>query len=102
MPRLMRDRFGRRLKIYMDTAYERGTSDFYEQNVKPGTALVNLPYCSGNAGRRSTSRADLHDWIAREITDFTAGPNGLNVIAGAWGLVTSPVHCQGDLVYPLS
>ncbi len=26
-PRSMRERFGRKLKIYLDTAYERGVSD---------------------------------------------------------------------------
>jgi hypothetical protein len=31
----LRDRFGRKLAIYLDTAYERGTSDFYEQNIRP-------------------------------------------------------------------
>ena len=24
-----------RLRVYLDTAYERGTSDFYEHNIKP-------------------------------------------------------------------
>jgi hypothetical protein len=34
-PRSLRDRFGRKLRIYLDTAYESGTSDFYQHNIKP-------------------------------------------------------------------
>src|SRR6516164_4363773 len=35
LPRSMRERSGRRLRIYIDTTYELGAADFYEQNVKP-------------------------------------------------------------------
>ena len=35
VPRSMRNGYDRRLRIYIDTAYERGTSDFYENNIRP-------------------------------------------------------------------
>ncbi|WPP04216.1 hypothetical protein [Methylocella tundrae] len=41
-PRSLRERFGHKLRIFLDTAYERGTSDFYEQSIKP--ALLSPRY----------------------------------------------------------
>lgn len=79
-PRSLRNRYRRRIKVYLDTAYERGTSDFYEQSIKP--ALLGSHFlvvvATPNAIRRS---ADTEDWIAREVSDFAAGPRGANVIA---------------------
>jgi tetratricopeptide (TPR) repeat protein len=78
-PRSMRARFGRRLKIYLDTAYERGASDFYEQSVKP--ALLSSSYLLVVATPAAIRRSDeAADWMVREISDFTAGPNGRNVV----------------------
>lgn len=91
VPVSMRDRFGRRLRIYMDTAYERGTSDFYEQNVKP--VLLSSSYLIVVATPGAVQRANgVNDWIAREITDFAVGPNGRNIIA---------VRGAGDFAGPL-
>jgi tetratricopeptide (TPR) repeat protein len=85
-PRSMRDRFGRKLKIYLDTAYERGASDFYEQSVKP--VLLSSSYLLVVATPDAVRRlGGVSDWMAREIADFATGPNGRNVIAvrGAGG-----------------
>jgi tetratricopeptide (TPR) repeat protein len=80
VPKPLRDTFGRRLRIYLDTAYERGTSDFYEQNIKPAltSSRFLLVVATPDAMRRPNG-AD--DWIEREVMDFAAGPNGSNVIA---------------------
>jgi hypothetical protein len=79
VPRAMRKQYGRKLKIYLDTAYERGVGDFYEESIKP--ALLSSTYLVVVATPDATRRGDAaEDWIAREIADFTAGPNGRNVI----------------------
>ena len=72
-PRSLRDRFDRRLKVYLDTAYERGTSDFYEQTIKPAllSSSCLLVVATPDAVRRAHG---VEDWIAREIADFAAGP----------------------------
>jgi tetratricopeptide (TPR) repeat protein len=79
-PRALRGRFGHKLAIYLDTAYERGASDFYEQSIRP--ALLSSRYliviATPNAVRLA---ANVDDWIAREIAEFSAGPNAANVIA---------------------
>jgi tetratricopeptide (TPR) repeat protein len=76
----MRERFGRKLRVYVDAAYERGASDFYETNIKP--ALLSSHYLLVVATPDAVLRADTaHDWIQREITDFCSGPNARNVIA---------------------
>jgi len=73
-PRALRDRFGRKLAIYLDTAYERGTSDFYEQSILP--ALLNSRYLIVIATPEAVGlSAGSDDWIAREIADFSSGPN---------------------------
>jgi tetratricopeptide (TPR) repeat protein len=80
LPRSLRASFDRKLRVYLDTAYERGTSDFYEGTVKP--ALLASRYLLVVATPDAVQRAEgRDDWIRREVVDFTAGPNGANVIA---------------------
>lgn len=79
-PKPLRDRFGRKLRLYLDTAYERGTIDFYEQSIKP--ALLASRYLLVVATPDAMRRPGVaDDWIEREIRDFAAGPNGQNIIA---------------------
>lgn len=68
------------LKVYLDTAYERGASDFYEQNIKP--ALLASRYLLVVATPGAVRRAGgVDDWMLREVSDFSQGPNRDNVIA---------------------
>jgi tetratricopeptide (TPR) repeat protein len=79
-PKSLRGTYGRKLRIYLDTAYERGTSDFYEQNIRP--ALMSSRFLIVVATPDAMPRpGGGEDWIEREIRDFTAGPSGSNVIA---------------------
>ena len=85
----------RRLRVYLDTAYERGTSDFYAGTIRP--ALLASRYLIVVATPDAVRRpADSDDWIVREIEDFAAGPNGANVVVvrGA-GALDDPL--PGDL-----
>lgn len=94
-PRAFEQLRGRRLKIYVDTAYERGTSDFYAQNIRP--ALLSSRFLIVVATPLAVTRADsAADWIAREIDDFASGPNGENilVVRGAGGFLDA---LPGDL-----
>ena len=80
LPRALRKVLDRKLRIYLDTAYERGTSDFYEQSIKP--ALLASRFLVVVATPDAVKRAGgAEDWIQREVVDFTAGPNGRNVVA---------------------
>jgi tetratricopeptide (TPR) repeat protein len=85
-PKPLRGTFGRKLRIYLDTAYERGTSDFYEQSIKPAllSSRFILVVATPDAMRRPGA---AEDWIERKVNDFAAGPHGRNVIAvrGAGG-----------------
>lgn len=79
-PRALRQRYARRLRVYLDTAYERGTADFYEHNIKP--ALLSARWLIVLATPDARLRPDgVEDWIQREVADFAAGPNGGNVVA---------------------
>jgi len=79
LPRSLRGRFNRQLRVYLDTAYERGTSDFYELNIKP--AVLSSRFLLVVATPDALGRLGGEDWIVREVSDFVAGPNGSNVIA---------------------
>lgn len=80
VPRALRTRHGKRLKVYLDTAYERGTSDFYESTIRP--ALLGSRWLLVLATPDARLRPEgAEDWIQREVSDFAAGPNGRNVVA---------------------
>ena len=93
-PRSFGPKFRRKLRVYLDTTYERGTSDFYEENVKP--ALLSARYlfvvATPQALRRPGAAAD---WIEQEINDFAGGPNGRNIVAVRGGGEFDPL--PGDL-----
>jgi hypothetical protein len=71
---------GKRLRVYLDTAYERGTNDFYEHSIRP--ALLTSRYLIVIATPDAlTSPAGKEDWMRRELIDFANGPNAANVLA---------------------
>jgi tetratricopeptide (TPR) repeat protein len=78
-PRRLRAAVGRKLKVYLDTAYERGTSDFYEHNIQP--ALLASRYLIVVATPAAVRRPDgVDDWMQREVADFAQGRSGGNVV----------------------
>jgi tetratricopeptide (TPR) repeat protein len=80
VPKSLRQKFGRKLRVYLDAAYERGASDFYEENIKP--ALLSSRFLFVVATPDAIRRpGGTEDWIDREVRDFADGPNGSNVIA---------------------
>ena len=91
LPRALRATHGRKLRIYLDTAYERGTSDFYVNTIRPALLASRflLVVATPDAQRR---REGVEDWIQREVSDFTAGPNKRNVIV---------VRAAGEFADPL-
>lgn len=101
IPRRPRQGSERRFKIYLDTAYERGAFDFYEQNVKP--ALLSsrhlIVVASPNAVQRGSAG---NDWIVREVNDFLAhsAPDRLIAVRGVGDLV-GPLPAGLDQRFPL-
>lgn len=90
LPRAL-EKFGaRRLNVFLDTVYERGASDFYEETIRP--ALMASRHLLVVATPDAVMRSQGDDWIAREIADFSAGPNGRNVIV---------VRAAGEFLDPL-
>lgn len=90
-PKRLRHKLPRPLKIYLDTAYERGTLDFYTETIRP--ALMSSRFLILLATPSAVARpAGTEDWVRREIEDFTSGPNGRNVMV---------VRAAGDFDGPL-
>ncbi len=90
-PRRLERHRNRELKVYLDIAYERGTTDFYEHTIRPALmASRHLIVLATPAAVRRPRGSD--DWIVREVDDFTAGPNGGNVmVARAAGPLDGPL-----------
>jgi hypothetical protein len=87
-PRQLRDRVPQRLRIYLDSAYERGTTNFFENTIRPALLASRflIVVATPDAVRRPEGQ---EDWIAREIDEFAAGPHGGNLLlvrgAGEFG-----------------
>jgi hypothetical protein len=78
-PKRLRELYGRKLRVYLDTAYERATNDFFEGSIKP--ALLNSRYLVVLASPAAVTRVDkANDWIWREIAVFESGPNAGNIL----------------------
>jgi hypothetical protein len=78
-PRALRDRLPQKLRAYLDTAYERGALDFFENTIRP--ALLASRFLITVATPDAVLRpSPQDDWIKREIDAFTAGPNGGNLL----------------------
>lgn len=79
VPSALRERFGRPLKVYLDTAFERGSPDFFEGTIRPN--LLASRWLLVVATPDARLRTGTEDWIQREVAEFAAGPNGRNVVA---------------------
>lgn len=90
-PGRLRELRGRRLVVYLDTVYERGTQDFFEHNILP--ALRASRFLIVLATPEASLRTDAsNDWMQREIDVFAALPQHEQVIA---------VRGAGDFAGPL-
>jgi hypothetical protein len=78
LPRALRAGHRPRLTVFLDTAYERGAADFYEQTIRP--ALLSSRWLVVVATPDAVRRTTGEDWISREVADFSAGPNAGNVV----------------------
>jgi hypothetical protein len=95
-PRTLRDRLPQQLRIYLDVAYEQGSTDFFENTIRP--ALLASRFLIVVATPDAVLRANgQDDWIAREIDEFSRGPSGRNLllVRGA-GAFNGPL--PGDLL----
>lgn len=95
LPKAMRGPDQPSLRLYLDTAYERGSTDFYAQTIRP--ALLASSHLIVIATPDAVVRADAAaDWIQREVGDFASGPNAANVliVRGAGELLAA---LPGDL-----
>jgi hypothetical protein len=73
LPKSLRSAYGRKLRVYLDTAYERGTSDFYELNIRPAlmSSRFLIVVATPNAMRRPSG---AEDWIERESATLPVAP----------------------------
>ena len=79
-PRLLSPNQATKLRVYLDTIYERATDDFFEKNIKPNLDHSKhlILICTADA---FIARADgKANWVMREVECFTDLPQGNNLI----------------------
>jgi WD40 repeat protein len=85
-PEALRAQSGTKLRVFVDTMYERATDDFFEKNIKPNLRRSRylILFCTPAA---FTPRPDgSPSWVERELLYFMSLPQGANlmpVLAGA-------------------
>jgi hypothetical protein len=98
-PKKLREAYGRRLTAYLDSAYERGSSDFYAQNIHP--ALMAARHLIIIATPDAVKRPKGEDWIQREVEDFSArGPGASVFVVRAKGELTDPLPADVAARFP--
>lgn len=96
LPPELRSESRGKLRVYLDTVYEKATEDFFTKNIEP--ALKSSRYLIVVATPDSLKpRSDGRpNWVEREIETFRATPQGRNILATrAGGDLTAPL--PGDL-----
>jgi tetratricopeptide (TPR) repeat protein len=78
-PRALQHKFSRKLRVYLDVAFERGTIDFYEHTIRPALMASRhlLVIATPDAALRENPE---RDWIKREIDEFSGGEYGSNLL----------------------
>lgn len=89
-PRRLAAAQGKRLKVYLDTAYERATNDFYAGTIRP--ALLAARFLIVISTPDAVRRRSAEDWIVREVEDFSNGPHAGNILVAL---------AKGDMSDPL-
>jgi hypothetical protein len=90
-PRDLRHASVGKLRVYLDTIYERATNDFFERVTLP--ALMSSRHLVVVATPDAAARdPGTNDWMRREIDAFEAGPNQGNIIV---------VRAAGEFAEPL-
>ncbi|MCH9809074.1 MAG: hypothetical protein K0U74_15215 [Alphaproteobacteria bacterium] len=97
-PRSLGERYQRRLRVYIDTAYERGTTDFFERTIRP--ALMSSRWLVLIATPDAVLRGE-DDLIMREVSDFCSGPNSANlIVVRGKGAFDGPLPADVALRFP--
>jgi hypothetical protein len=68
----------KKLSVFLDTIYERGSNDFYEHNIRP--ALLSSRYLIVLATPDAVLRPDGNDWLQREIQEFRTHRGADNIL----------------------
>jgi len=79
MPKRLRGGFGRQMRVYLDTAYERATPDFYRDTIRPALMASRHLILVVTPDMLAT-RNEGEDWVLREIADFSSGPHAGNIL----------------------
>ncbi len=100
-PRSLCERHGKPVRIFLDTAYERGADDFYVRTIRPALLASRhlIVLATPDAAARGGRIED--DWMAREIADFGVGPNAGNlIVVRAAGAFDGPLPGNLAETYP--
>jgi WD40 repeat protein len=96
MPKPLRGERPKKLKIYLDTVYERATEDFFELNIKPSLERSRFLLIVSTPDALRARPDGTPNWVHREVETFSHLPQGRNLlVALAKGEMSQPL--PGDL-----
>jgi len=76
------------LNVYLDTAYERATQDFFDENIAPALRQSRFLIVVATPAANEKLPGDEPNWVEREIGVFLATPQKDNILAvrgvGKW------------------
>jgi WD40 repeat protein len=88
LPRGFQEDHGRALSIYLDTAYERATDDYYDNNIAPALKESRFLLVVATPSANDTLEDGKPNWVEREIADYLRTPQRNNILAvraaGQW------------------
>ena len=86
----------RKLRVYLDTVYERATEDFFSQNIEPSLRQSRFLIVVSTPGALAPRPDGSPNWVHREVETFSQLPQGHNVVVAlAEGEMSHPL--PGDL-----
>jgi WD40 repeat protein len=88
LPRSFRQGRSRKLSVYLDTAYERATDDYYDDNIAPALRESRFLMVVATPSANETIDGGKPNWVEREISDFSNAHPGNSFLAvraaGQW------------------
>jgi WD40 repeat protein len=88
LPRSFRDGRARALSVYLDTAYERATDDYYDDNIAPALKQSRFLLVVATPSANETIDGGKPNWVEREIATYLETPQRNSILAvraaGEW------------------
>jgi hypothetical protein len=80
LPKPLRGESPKKLKVYLDTVYERATEDFFEKNIEPALTQSRFLIVVSTPDALRPRPDGTPNWVHREVETFAILPQGRNIV----------------------